>query len=66
MVDEDGYCTECDSDDCLHAQLFNALAEVAYWKRKATERPVESRRSMDNVEVWPCSDAFKSDAKAGS
>ena len=45
MVDEEGYCTDCDSDDCLHAQLSAALAEVAYWKRKATERVVTPTQS---------------------
>lgn len=44
MVDEDGYCTDCDSSDCLHARLYDALAQVEYWKRKATERKVEVRR----------------------
>jgi hypothetical protein len=42
MVDEGGYCTDCDSSDCLHARLHNALAQVEYWKRKATERKVEA------------------------
>lgn len=44
MVDERGYCTDCDSSDCLHAQLHNALVQVTYWKRKATERTVEPRK----------------------
>lgn len=44
MVDEGGYCTDCDSSDCLHAQLHDALAQVEYWKRKATERKAEVRK----------------------
>ena len=48
MVDDRGYCTYCDSDDCLHAQLFKAQAEAAYWKRKATERVLVPKRSTDS------------------
>ena len=51
MVDEDGYCTDCDSSDCLHAQLDDALAQVAYWKRKATERKVEVRSQSDELKA---------------
>jgi|HubBroStandDraft_1064217.scaffolds.fasta_scaffold13341_6 hypothetical protein len=29
MVDDRAYCTDCDSYDCLHAQLFKARAEAA-------------------------------------
>ena len=51
MVDERGYCTDCDNYDCQHAQLFEAQAAADFWKRKATERkvPVYNERYSRSV-----------------
>jgi hypothetical protein len=53
VVDERGYCTDCDSSDCLHAQIHDALAQVEFWKRKATERVVEPRRIQSDTATEP-------------
>jgi hypothetical protein len=50
MVDERGYCTDCDGYDCLHAKLYSAQCEVEYWKRKAQERVVTPRKVIRPVD----------------
>jgi hypothetical protein len=49
MVDERGYCTDCDGYDCLHAKLYSAQCEVEYWKRKAQERVVAGGTAHDAI-----------------